>query len=57
MAEAQVLYRFRDGGSVRFTLRSKADHPDALDMLATRALRMLAEYDTTGELSDGEAES
>jgi hypothetical protein len=43
MAEAEVHYRYSGGGSVRFILRSTAEHPDALDMLATRVMRMYRE--------------
>lgn len=45
MAEAEVYQRFAEGGSIRLTLRSEAEHPDALDMLATRVMRMWSEMD------------
>jgi hypothetical protein len=43
MAEAEITHRWPEGGSVRFVLRSEADHPDAMDMLATRVLRLYRE--------------
>lgn len=57
MAKAEVTYTYTTGEIVACIVTTKAEHPDALDQITTRARMLFAEVVEDMKLDEAEADT